>query len=69
MERILVTSTDICAVGYDPDSQTLEVEFKTGSVYNYSGVPTSEYDGLINADSKGKYFHANIRNHYSYVKL
>lgn len=34
MERTPVTSTDICAIGYDADTQTLEIEFNTGSVYD-----------------------------------
>lgn len=69
MERTPVTSTDIRAIGYDADSQTLEIEFNSGSVYDYSGVPQGEYDGFMGADSKGKYFHANIKNRYSFVKL
>ena len=50
-------------------SQTLEIEFNSGSVYDYAGVPQGEYDGFMGADSKGKYFHANIKNRYSFVKL
>ncbi|MBK6960090.1 MAG: KTSC domain-containing protein [Gammaproteobacteria bacterium] len=69
MERTPVTSTDIRAIGCDADSQTLEIEFNSGSVYDYAGVPQGEYDGFMGADSKGKYFHANIKNRYSFVKL
>lgn len=69
MERTPVTSTDIRAIGYDADSQTLEIEFNSSGVYQYSGVPSGEYDGIVAADSKGKYFHANIKNRYSFVKL
>jgi hypothetical protein len=69
MERTPVTSTDIYAIGYDADTQTLEVEFNTGSVYAYSDVHQGEYDAFIDSDSKGKYFHANIKKRYSFVKL
>ena len=69
MERIPVTSTDIRAIGYDTDNQILEIEFNSGSVYDYANVPQGEYDGIMSADSKGKYFHANIKNRYSFVKL
>jgi hypothetical protein len=69
MERTPITSTNIRAAGYDEDSQTLEVEFNSGLVYQYAGVPASEYEGLMNADSKGKYLNANIKNRYSYVRL
>lgn len=69
MERTPVTSSHIRAAGYDLDSQTLEVEFNNGSVYQYASVPLNEYEGLMTADSQGKYFNANIKNRYSYVKL
>lgn len=68
MERISVSSSNISAIGYDADSQTLEVKFTNGAVYSYSSVPPGEYEGFINADSKGKYLHANIKNRYSFTK-
>ena len=69
MERTPVSSSDIASIGYDEDDQILEVEFNSGSVYQYSGVPSREHDGIMNADSKGKYLHANIKNRYPFVKL
>ena len=69
MERTSVSSSNISAIGYDSDSEVLEVEFTSGAVYSYSGVPRGEYEGFINADSKGKYFHANIKGSYPYVRL
>lgn len=69
MERTPVTSTDIRAIGYDADSQTLEIEFNSGGVYQYSGVSSGEYDSILASDSKGKYFHAYIKNRYAFVKL
>jgi hypothetical protein len=69
MERTPVTSRNLRSVGYDQNSQTLEVEFNSGSVYQYAGVPQGEYDGLMNAESKGTYLNARIKGRYSYVKL
>jgi hypothetical protein len=69
MERTPVISTDIRAIGYDPDNQILEVEFNSGGVYQYSGVPPYEHEGIMNADSKGKYLHSNIKNRYPFSKL
>ncbi len=68
MERMPVTSSNLHSVGYDLDSQTFEVEFNNGSVYQYSNVPQGEYDALMSADSKGTYFNANIRNRYPFTK-
>lgn len=69
MERTPVSSSNIAAIGYDEDNQILEVEFNSGSVYQYSGVPSSEHDGIMNADSKGRYLYASIKNRYPFVKL
>ena len=69
MERTPVTSSDVRAIGYDADRETLEVEFNTGSVYQYTGVSPGEYEGFLHSDSKGRYFHANIKNRYSFMKM
>ncbi len=69
MERTPVISSNIAAIGYNEDNQVLEIEFNNGSVYQYSDVPSSERDGIMSAESKGRYFHANIRERYPYVKL
>ncbi len=70
MERISVESTNLASVGYDEDSSTLEIEFLNGGIYQYNGVPTEIHEGLINAGSKGQYFHQNIRNSgYPYSKI
>ena len=69
MERIPVSSSNLASVGYDSDSQILEIEFNHGGVYQYAGVPEGEYEGLMCADSKGKYFHSNIKDRYPFVKL
>jgi len=38
MERKRVSASNIRAVGYDPGRQTLEVEFMSGSIVQYSEV-------------------------------
>jgi hypothetical protein len=69
MERVSVSSSNIRSIGYDSDSMTLEVEFNSGAVYQYQGVPQSESDALMSAGSKGTHFNANIKNRYPTVKL
>jgi len=69
MERIPVTSTNIRAIGYDANSEILEVEFNDGRVYQYSGVPQGENDAIMSADSKGKYLNANIKPRYPYTQV
>lgn len=62
--RLPVASSMINSVGYDAETQTLDVEFKDGRVYSYGGVPQSEYDNMMSAQSVGKYFAQNIKNVY-----
>lgn len=61
MNRIPVVSSELASVGYDAATNTLEVEFKTGSVYDYSNVPEDIYTGLMSAPSHGKYFNEFIK--------
>ncbi len=70
MQREPVTSSNLRSVGYDPASQTLEVEFlKSGAVYQYSGVPEDIYRELMAAESHGRYFFYHIRNAYAYRRI
>ncbi|NMZ49731.1 KTSC domain-containing protein [Pseudomonas poae] len=69
MARIPVNSSNIASVGYDAATSSLQIEFLNGKVYEYYEVPESEFDGLVNAGSPGGYFHANIKNIYSYAEI
>ncbi len=69
MKRTHVESSNIESIGYDSRSQTLEIEFLNGSVYQYFDVPEHIYSGLMNADSHGKYLNANIKGVYRYSKV
>jgi hypothetical protein len=68
MDRISVRSSNIVSVGYDSVSETLEIEFDNG-VYQYSGIPEAVHRGLMSASSAGRYFHKNIKDKYSCVKV
>ena len=64
MERETVASSTILSVGYETTSETLEVEFKGGSLYQYYNVPESVYQDLMASDSKGKFLHVYIKSSY-----
>lgn len=68
MERTPVSSSNLISVGYEAESQTLEIEFKNGSVYQYHGVPLDEFADFMKASSKGTYFNERIKR-YAYTKL
>jgi hypothetical protein len=69
MVRTPVNSSNLRSVGYDPTTQTLEVEFLKSGTYQYFGVPFSAYTALMSAPSHGEYFSRHIRNVYSYQKV
>ena len=70
MERQFVESSNIMSVGYDPVNMILEVEFKTGAVYQYYEVPQRIYDGLMAADSHGTYLAAYVKKGgYRYAQV
>ena len=50
---------------YDPDTETMQIQFRSGQTYTFDDVPISIYMGLLNADSPGRYYHANIKDQYS----
>jgi hypothetical protein len=52
----------ITRAGYDPDTETMELEFVSGQTYTYEDVPISVFNGLITASSPGKFYHANIKD-------
>ncbi|MFL5807477.1 MAG: KTSC domain-containing protein [Roseiflexaceae bacterium] len=69
MNRQPVSSSNLRSVGYDPAAQLLEIEFHSGGVYQYTGVPESIYSALMQAASKGSYFHDHIKDHYPTHKI
>jgi len=69
MTRIPVTSSNVESVGYDQNTQTLEVEFKNGYIYQYFDVPKTIYNSMVNANSAGKYLISNVKGVYRYARL
>jgi len=59
-----VTSSNILAVGHDPATETLHVQFTSGKTYAYSHVEAEQHQALVTADSVGSYFAKNIRGQH-----
>ena len=67
---ITVNSTNIDSVGYNADTQTLIVKFRvSGQTYEYYNVPQNLYEGLMTAESKGKYINDTIRSQFAYRRV
>jgi hypothetical protein len=69
MKRQWVSSSNIHSIGYDSNSQTLEIEFHSGDIYHYFSVPPSTYNGLMSASSHGSFLASHINGQYGYAKV
>lgn len=69
MKRTPVDSSMLASAGYDPVDSVLELEFASGSVYQYREVPETVYRELMAAESKGEYFREYIEDQYLYGQV
>jgi hypothetical protein len=69
-EWVQLTSSNLARARWDNASNTLEIEFIGGRIYQYYDVPQQVFDSLCSgSDSAGKYFMSNIRGHFRYARL
>lgn len=69
MNRVRVTSSNIVSIGYDDSKLILEVEFKSGEVYQYLNVPKNHHTGIMNVESHGKYLNAHIKPKFKFREV
>jgi KTSC domain len=69
MARVDLQSTSLNAATYQDQDGFLELEFRSGAIYRYLGVPEQVYQELLSAESKGRYFNQQIRNRFPYVEI
>lgn len=69
MERYSVASSNIASIGYDEATETLEVEFLNGTIYQYYNVPQNMYERLKQEGSKGRFLNTYIKNAYPYSRV
>lgn len=77
MERIHVESSNIQAIGYDPVTGVMEVEFGRdvypgypyNRLYHYYDVPSKVHQALMDAPSHGEYLYQNVAYEFTYKYL
>lgn len=69
MIREAVASSTIISIGYDEPTETLEVEFLNGGIYQYYNVPPPIFEQFRLAPSKGQFLYAVIRNAYPFSRV
>lgn len=69
LEEIKIeNSKNIKSLFYFSDSKELWTFFQDNSLYIYKDVPNEIVDKIKSEKEKGKYFYANIREKYEYIK-
>ena len=53
MKFLPVESSHIEAIGYDSDTLTLAVSYKSGKLYVHPNITATQFDALMTAPSKG----------------
>jgi hypothetical protein len=61
-----VNSSNISSIAFDPETDTLTVEFTNGDSYDYMNVPPQVYRAFGAAGSAGAYFYRHIRGRYAF---
>jgi hypothetical protein len=67
--RMSLDSTTLTAVAYDDRCGELQLDFRDGARYAYSGVTPELFRDLLCATSKGSFFNRYIRGRFPYGKL
>jgi hypothetical protein len=58
-----VESRAVARIGYDAEAGEAYVEYHGGGLYAYEGVPTGVFEELANAESKGTFVNAVIKEY------
>jgi KTSC domain len=70
MDRLPVNSSNVASVGYEEEASILEVEFLSGSIYRYFGVPSRHFVALTGGQvSVGQYLNTEIKPRYRYERV
>jgi hypothetical protein len=70
IKHIPVSSSNISSIGYSELESILEIAFLNRSVYRYFEIPKYLYEGLMNANSHGKFLNDHIKSSgYAYEKI
>jgi hypothetical protein len=58
-----VESSAVARIGYDAGTEEAYVEYLGGGLYAYEGVPAEVFEELANAESKGTFVNAVIKEY------
>jgi hypothetical protein len=70
MKWTALESKMLSAAAYEDSKRILYLRFRnTGEVYRYFEFPAAQHQAFLGAESKGRYFRFNIRDHFRYERM
>lgn len=63
-----VESSSIAAIGHDPETNELHVQFKNGKTYTHYDVPATSHELLMGASSIGAHYNAHIKGRFEHKR-
>lgn len=69
MEREPVQSKALASIGHDPESEVLEIEFRSGRIYRYRGVSAQLHAWLMRSPDKGGLFNRLIEGQFEFERI
>ena len=70
MKWTVLESKMLSATAYDDSKQILYLRFRsTGEVYRYFEFPAADYQAFLGAESRGRFFRFNIRDHFRHERM
>jgi hypothetical protein len=65
LKLVPVRSSNVQAVGYDPASRVMHVQFKGGGTYAHRGVTPAEHAAFMAAPSLGSHYSAKFKGRHA----
>jgi hypothetical protein len=70
MKWVALESQMLSAAAYDGSKQILYLRFRnTGEVYRYFEFTAADHHAFLSAESKGRFFRSQIRDHFRYERM
>jgi len=69
MTWVPLESKMFTSVTYDPEKKILYLRFRSGEVYRYFDFPAAAYQEFLDAESRGRFFLAHIRDRFRYERM
>ncbi len=69
MTWVPLESEMLASAAYIVEKRILYLRFRTGDVYRYFDLPAEAYQAFLNAESKGRFFLAHVRDRFRYERL